>query len=117
MSGIAAYGAYIPRGRLSKQAIAEANSWFDASLKSLGKGERAICNWDEDVITMAVEAASNCLASNANAELSSLYVASTTFPFLDRQNSVVVSEALNLDKSIRTMDISGSQRAATFALI
>lgn len=117
MSGITAYGAYIPRGRLSKQAVAEANSWFDASLKSLGKGERAICNWDEDVITMAVEAATNCLASNDDPSLSSLYLASTTFPFLDRQNSVVVSEALNLEKQIRTMDIGGSQRAATSALV
>ena len=35
MSGITAYGAYIHRGRLRKQAIAEANSWFDASIKSL----------------------------------------------------------------------------------
>lgn len=116
MSGIIAYGAYIPRGRLSKKAIAEANSWFDASLRSLGKGERAICNWDEDSITMAVEAANNCLAST-DTNLSSLYLASTTFPFLDRQNSVVVSEALNLNNGIRTMDVGASQRAATSALI
>ena len=57
MIGISAHGVYIPRARLSKKAIAEANSWFDASLNSLAKGERAICNWDEDTITMAVEAA------------------------------------------------------------
>ncbi|NKB34469.1 MAG: 3-hydroxy-3-methylglutaryl CoA synthase [Pseudomonadales bacterium] len=117
MSGITAYGAYIPRGRLNKQAIAEANSWFDASLKSLSKGERAICNWDEDVITMAVEAGNNCLVSKSDVSLHSLYLASTTFPFLDRQNSVVVSEALNLDNQIRTMDIGASQRAGTSALI
>jgi 3-hydroxy-3-methylglutaryl CoA synthase len=36
--------------------MAEANAWFDASLKGLAKGERSICNWDEDTITMAVEA-------------------------------------------------------------
>lgn len=117
MTGITAYGAYIPCGRLNRQSIAEANSWFDASLKSLGKGERAICNWDEDAITMAVEAGNNCLTSQADVSLSSLYLASTTFPFLDRQNSVVVSEALNLDNQIRTMDIGGSQRAGTSALI
>ena len=117
MSGITAYGAYIPRGRLNKQEIAVANSWFDAGLKSLGKGERAICNWDEDSITMAVEAANNCLASKSDNGLSSLYMASTTYPFLDRQNSVVVSEALNLNKELRTMDVGASQRAATSALI
>lgn len=117
MIGITAYGAYIPRARLNKKAAADANAWFDASLNSLSKGERAICNWDEDVITMAVEAASACLASQQDANLSSLYLASTTFPFLDRQNSVVVSEALNLNNQIRTMDVGASQRAATSALI
>ena len=63
MNGITAFGAYIPRSRLRKKAIAEANAWFDASLTSLGEGERSICNWDEDTITMAVEAASACMES------------------------------------------------------
>ncbi|MDP6414876.1 MAG: 3-oxoacyl-[acyl-carrier-protein] synthase III C-terminal domain-containing protein [Gammaproteobacteria bacterium] len=117
MNGITAYGAYIPRARLSKQAMAETNAWFDAGLKSLGKGERSICNWDEDTITMAVEAASACRAAMGDQSVSALYLASTTFPFLDRQNSVVVAEALNMDRTLRTMDIGGSQRAATSALI
>lgn len=117
MIGITSYGAYYPRGRLSKKVIADANAWFDAGLNGLAKGERAICNWDEDTITMAVEAARNCLPKQNAPSVSSLYFASTTFPFLDRQNSVVVSEALNLPSSIRTMDISASQRAATSALI
>lgn len=117
MTGITAYGAYIPRARLSKEAMADANAWFDAGLRGLGKGERSICNWDEDTITMAVEAATDCLSALKDKSVGSLYLASTTLPFLDRQNSVVVSEALNLDRSIRTMDVSASQRAATSALL
>ena len=117
MVGITAYGAYIPRARLNKKAIADANAWFDSSLNSLAKGERAMCNWDEDAITMAVEAATNCLVSQKDAEIKSLYLASTTFPFIDRQNSVLVSEALNLNRTIRTMDVGGSQRAGTSSLI
>ncbi len=117
MIGITAFGAYIPRGRLSKQVMSDANAWFDAGLKTLARGERSICNWDEDTITMAMEATRDCLSALENKQLSSLYLASTTLPFLDRQNSVVVSEALNLEKNIRTMDISASQRAATSALI
>ncbi|HJO11597.1 MAG: 3-oxoacyl-[acyl-carrier-protein] synthase III C-terminal domain-containing protein [Gammaproteobacteria bacterium] len=117
MIGITAWGAYIPRARLSKQAMADANTWFDAGLKSLARGERSICNWDEDTITMAVEAGRDCLSALKDNTVASLYLASTTLPFLDRQNSVVVTEALNLDKHIRTMDISASQRAATSALI
>ena len=91
MIGITAYGAYIPRARLSRAAMAEANTWFNASLKSLSKGERSICNWDEDTVTMAVEAAQDCLSALDDAAITSLYLASTTFPFLDRQNSVGVS--------------------------
>lgn len=117
MIGITAFGAYIPRARLRKQVMADANAWFDAGLKSLAKGERSICNWDEDTITMAVEAAQDCLSALNDKTIDSLYMASTTLPFLDRQNSVVVTEALNLDKRVRTMDISASQRAATSALI
>lgn len=117
MIGITAYGAYYPRGRLSKKAIADANAWFDAGLNALAKGERAFCNWDEDTITMGIEAAQDCLSSLQNPELSALYFASTTFPFLDRQNSVVVSEALSLNSGVRTMDIAASQRVATSALI
>ncbi len=63
MIGINAFGAYIPRARLSKQVMVEANAWFDAGLKALGKGERSIWNWDEDSITMAVEAATAWLSA------------------------------------------------------
>ncbi|RBW51277.1 3-oxoacyl-[acyl-carrier-protein] synthase III C-terminal domain-containing protein [Marinobacter sp. F3R11] len=117
MSGITAYGAYIPRTRLLKSAIADANDWFDASLRGLAKGERSVCNWDEDTITMAVEAGQDCLSALGTASVTSLYLASTTLPFLDRQNSVVASQALNLGSSLRTMDVAASQRAATSALI
>eukprot|EP00003_Mantamonas_plastica_P011175 TRINITY_DN2077_c0_g3_i1.p1 TRINITY_DN2077_c0_g3~~TRINITY_DN2077_c0_g3_i1.p1 ORF type:complete len:484 (+),score=83.05 TRINITY_DN2077_c0_g3_i1:5691-7142(+) len=118
MFGITAYGAYIPKTRLLKSAIADANDWFDASLRGLAKGERSVCNWDEDTITMGVEASQDCLSLlGQGAAVNSLCLASTTLPFLDRQNSVVISQALNLADNIRTMDVAASQRAATSALI
>ncbi len=116
MIGITGFGVYIPKGRLQKQVIAQANAWFDAGLNALAKGERSICNWDEDTITMAVEAGKDCLSSLDTNSVDALYLASTTLPFLDRQNSVVVREAINLNPYIRTMDVSASQRAATSAL-
>ena len=117
MKGITAYGVYLPRLRLNRQAMVEANAWFDSSLKGLGEGERSICNWDEDTITMAVEAGIDCLSALQDKSLSGLNLASTTAPFVDRQNSVLVAEAMNLNSQIRTMDIGSSQRAATSALI
>jgi 3-hydroxy-3-methylglutaryl CoA synthase len=115
-AGILSFGAYIPRLRLQRRAIAEANAWLNPALKSLGKGERAICNWDEDPVTMAVEAARDALSGRARTSVSALSFASTTFPFLDRLNAGIVAEALNLSESVSAADAGGSQRAATSAL-
>ena len=43
MVGITSYGAYVPLFRLDRQAIG-------------GRGEKSICSFDEDSITMAVAA-------------------------------------------------------------
>ena len=55
--GIHEFGGYVPLQRLERETIANANAWFNPTLRGLGKGERSICNWDEDSVTMAVEAA------------------------------------------------------------
>jgi 3-hydroxy-3-methylglutaryl CoA synthase len=114
-AGILAFGAYIPRLRLARRAIAEANAWFNPALK--GQGERAICNWDEDAVTMAVEAARDALAARDRAAIGALQFASTSFPFADRLNAGVVAQALNLDKAVAALDVAASQRAGTSALI
>lgn len=116
-AGILAYGGYIPRGRLQRAVIAKAHTWFNSGLGGLGKGERSMANWDEDSVTMAVEAARDCLAGQDASAIGAVYMASTTFPFLDRQNAGIVAEALNLNQSIQTLDIASSQRAASSALL
>jgi 3-hydroxy-3-methylglutaryl CoA synthase len=61
MVGIAAWGAYAPRLRLSRKAVTEANAWVAPNLRAKAKGERSMANWDEDALTMAVEAARDAL--------------------------------------------------------
>ncbi|MGD9984654.1 MAG: hydroxymethylglutaryl-CoA synthase family protein [Porticoccaceae bacterium] len=118
MIGITAYGAYLPRARLQKQVIADANAWFDSGLRGLAKGEKAMCNWDEDSITMATEAFSDAMGRAPGQTLAAVILASTSLPFADRQNSVVLAEAMNLDTTnLRTMDVTCSQRASTSALL
>jgi 3-hydroxy-3-methylglutaryl CoA synthase len=118
MTGITAFGAYIPRLRLQRKAIVEANSWFNPGLKGLAKGERAICNWDEDTLTMAVEAARDCLGPDgAPEDLSAVFLASTTMPYADRQNAGVLATALHCDEDMMTMDVTSSQRAGTTGLV
>src|SRR5262245_40885389 len=114
--GILAYGAYIPRLRLSRRAIADANAWLNPALKGQGKGERAICNWDEDSATMAVEAARDALAGRERSSIQHLRFASTTFPFLDRLNAGIVAAALDLPEEVSALDVTATQRAATSAL-
>ncbi len=114
--GLLSYGAYLPQLRLQRKSIADAHSWFDGSLRGLGRGERTMAAWDEDTNTLAVEAGRRCLAG-IDASVSGLYLGSTSFPFLDRQNSGLVGEALNLSSSLQTFDIAGSQKAGTSALL
>jgi len=121
MTGITSYGAYIPRLRLQRKAIAQANAWFAPGLMGAAKGERSMANWDEDAVTMAVEAARDCLPAQDpikdRAFVDGLYFASTTMPFSDRQNGGIVAGALSLKEGISSLDISSSQRAGTSALL
>lgn len=116
-TGILSFGAYVPRRRLQRAAMFAANAWFAGGLRGFAKGERAVANWDEDSITMAVEAGRDCLNGIDRACVQGVMLASTTLPFADRQNSGVVKEALNLADGVGALDVTGSQRAATSALI
>ena len=116
-TGILASGAYIPRLRLQRKAVVEANAWFNPALKALAKGERAICNWDEDSVTLAVEAARDCLGTRDRATVKAVYMASTSYPFDDRQNSGIVATALNLAREVASLDLAASQRAGTSGLL
>jgi 3-hydroxy-3-methylglutaryl CoA synthase len=115
--GIVSVGAYVPRYRLSRAAIAEAHRWMAPPLAGGAKGDRAFCSWDEDSITMAVEAGRDCLRGADREQIAALSLASTTLPYADLQNSVIVASALDLPKNVSTSDVAGSQRAATTALI
>ncbi|HEY2069929.1 MAG TPA: OB-fold domain-containing protein [Rhizomicrobium sp.] len=121
MTGITSYGAYIPRLRLQRKAMAEANRWFAPNLMGAAKGERAMANFDEDALTMAVEAGRDCLPAADpiadRAQVDAAYFASTTLPFSDRQNAGIVARALNLPEALSAFDVSSSQRAGTSALI
>ncbi|HKD22964.1 MAG TPA: OB-fold domain-containing protein [Rhizomicrobium sp.] len=121
MTGITAYGAYIPRLRLQRKAIAQANAWFAPGLVGAARGERAMANFDEDAVTMAVEAGRACLPANDplkdRGHVDAAYFASTSMPFSDRQNAGIVASALSLSDDISSVDVSSSMRAGTSALI
>ena len=116
-SGLLSYGVYVPRRRLQRSSIHATNKWFAPGFAGMAKGEKAISGWDEDPITMAVEAGRSCLHDLDRSILQSLSLASTTLPFSDRSNSGVVKEAMNLNDELSVSDRTGSLRCATTALI
>lgn len=115
--GILSVGAYVPRLRLSRKSIAAAHKWMAPSLARAAKGERAFCSFDEDSVTMAVEAVRDCVAPEDRNAINVLTLASTTLPYADMSNAGIVAGATDLGSAVRTMESTGSQRAATLALI
>jgi 3-hydroxy-3-methylglutaryl CoA synthase len=108
-------GAYVPRLRLPRAAIQEAMGWLARPNARRAGGARAVCNWDEDALTLGVEAARGCLAAATRAP-AAVTVASTTLPFADRSNATLLAAALDLPPACETLDVTGTLRAGTTAL-
>jgi 3-hydroxy-3-methylglutaryl CoA synthase len=115
--GISSFGAYVPRLRIDRALIAEAHRWAMPGLRAAAKGSRAFTSWDEDSITMAVEAARDAVGSKGPAHLRAIRLASTTLPYADLQNAAIVAGAIGAPSNIASSDASGSQRAGTSALL
>ena len=115
--GITAYGAYVPRLRIDRSIIADAHAWMAPALKRQAKGSRAFTSWDEDAVTMAVEAARDALGSIHPSGIHAVRLASTHLPYADLQNAAIVARAIGAPASVATSDSAGSQRAGTSALL
>ena len=116
MIGILGYGGYVPRLRLSRRAIVDANAWYAPHLVGKGRGTRSMANFDEDSLTFAVAAARDCLGPNDDrGHVRGVVLASNTLPFAERLNAAIVGEVLTLEGGISAQDTGGSQRAALTA--
>jgi hydroxymethylglutaryl-CoA synthase len=110
MIGITSFGAYIPVYRLSRDLVARA--WGRGSLK----GERSVANHDEDALTMAVEAATDCLRGFERGSVDGLFLATTSAPYREKLNAGLTATALDLRRDLVTADFGNSLRAGTAAL-
>lgn len=117
MIGITSYGAYIPRYRMNRKRIFDQMGWYSSATAGVAKGEKAIANFDEDSITMAVASAVDCLSGVKRDQVDGLYIGSVSLPHAQRQNAAIISEALDLRDDIRTADFNGSLKAGTTALL
>jgi hydroxymethylglutaryl-CoA synthase len=110
MIGIQSYGAYIPAWRISREMIATAGGIYSAG------GERSVAAWDEDSLTMAVEACIDCLGSVNGREIDSIYFASVSAPFVEKQSAAFIASALDCREDVKTFDFCNTVRAGTLAL-
>ncbi|KPK21381.1 MAG: hypothetical protein AMJ76_02730 [Dehalococcoidia bacterium SM23_28_1] len=105
MTGIRSYGAYVPKYRLGKETA----GWgFPA--------EKAVANFDEDSITMAVAAGMDCLRGIDRSQVDGILYATTTSPYVEKQGAALIAAALDLRRDITSADVTDVLRAGTTAL-
>lgn len=110
MIGITSYGVHVPRYRLSHNVISHA--WGKPSRK----GEKAVGNYDEDSLTMAVGSAFSCLEGIDPQKVDALYYASTTSPYNEKLVSPLIATCCDLSPRARAVDFLNSLRSGTIAL-
>jgi 3-hydroxy-3-methylglutaryl CoA synthase len=108
--GIKSWGAYLPSYKLPRQKIGEAWDF------PVVPGTKSVTNYDEDCITMAVEAGLDCLTGIDLKSIDGLFFASTTAPYSEKLNASFLTTVLDLNQDILTNDFMGTTRAATTAL-
>ncbi len=111
MIGIVSFGAYIPFNRLPRSKLE------DAFGNPTAPGNKAVANYDEDSLTMAVASSLDCLSGFDTGDVKALYFATTTSPYQERSASATISEAVDLGDSVRTLDFSGSLRVGSGAML
>jgi len=114
MVGIKSYGAYIPRYRINHNTIFSAVGFLGTFPPP---GENAVANHDEDTLSMAVAAGVDCVHGLGRGKIDGLYLATTSQPYMLRQNAAIVATALDLQPDIRTADFVGSPKSGTSALL
>lgn len=106
MRGIISTAAYLPHWRLRRDAIGEVLG------TRAGSGRRTVASYDEDPVTLAVEAGRRARRAASAAPVSSLVLATTAPPYLERTNATVAHAALRLDGDVVASDAAGLRGAA-----
>jgi len=110
MVGIKSFGAYVPWLRLSRELIARGWGMPGAP------GTLATANFDEDSVTMAVEAALNCTEGLDPSTMGGVFFASTTAPYAEKSVATIIATVLDAPAEAATADFAVSMRASTSAL-
>lgn len=113
-NGILAHAAYLPRYVLTQQAAR--GSWPSAAMRGRSRTVPAL---DEDVITMAADASLAALetAGIRGSELSAIFFASSSSPYVVKSAAAVVADYVGASSSVCVMDFGAGTHAGLLALV
>ncbi|MFH0861328.1 MAG: hydroxymethylglutaryl-CoA synthase [Candidatus Altiarchaeota archaeon] len=117
--GIVGYGAYIPRYRIKVEEIAKV--WGDDAerIKSgLNVFEKSVPSYDEDTVTISVEAARNAIqyAGIKPADIGAIYVGSESHPYAVKPTATIVADAIEATPELTAADFEFACKAGTAAI-
>src|SRR3989338_1197400 len=116
MTGIVSYGTYIPKFRIKPSQIATAWGRDVSEIeKSLGIMEKAVASYDEDAITLAIEAGSNALTAGKidPKSIGGITIGSESHPYAVKPSSTTVAEILGLGTDYLAADLEFACKAGT----
>ena len=110
MRGIKSVAAYMPHWRLRRSSIAEVLGSGSST------GTRSVASYDEDAVTLAVEAGRRVLWSASGTPVSALWFATTAPPYMEKTSAPIVHAALRLDGDVVAADAGPGLRGAGASL-
>ncbi|MBM4247895.1 MAG: hydroxymethylglutaryl-CoA synthase [Euryarchaeota archaeon] len=117
--GIVSYGACIPRYRISSEDIARVWGQNPPLIgKQLGVFSKSVPSSDEDVVTLAVEAARTAMRRSpvAGDMVNAVYVGSESHPYAVKPTAGIVAEAIGATPNLTAADFEFACKAGTAAM-
>ncbi|MBG7610251.1 MAG: hydroxymethylglutaryl-CoA synthase [Anaerolineae bacterium] len=114
--GIVGYGSYVPRYRLPAQEISRV---WTGGAGGVPIKEKAVPGFDEDTVTMSIEASRNALARSGidPQKIRAVWVGSESHPYAVKPTSTIVAEALGIVPHVQAADWEFACKAGTEAMV
>ena len=116
MLGIVSYGAYIPKYRIKPSQIAQTWGKEVAEIeKSLGVFEKAVASFDEDAITLSIEAANRAILNGSidPTQIGGITIGSESHPYAVKPSTTTVAEILGMGTDYLAADLEFACKAGT----
>ncbi|HEY7216254.1 MAG TPA: hydroxymethylglutaryl-CoA synthase [Thermoanaerobaculia bacterium] len=114
--GIAGYGAYVPRLRVRTEDISDV--WRPRGAAAPAVAEKSVPGPDEDVVTMAIEAARTALdrAGTDPDSIGAVWVGTESKPYAVKPSATIVAEALGITPHVVAADMEFACKAGSEAM-